>query len=229
MFEMRSSLVTLAVFGCYGTGLWAQGQQVRPTKEELEIPLPITSPRALDPTDIVPLSPGDKARRAVRNTIGLPSLANRAFVTGYNHWLDDPEEWSGNLDGFGQRFASRMGRLAVRQSVQLTTDIAFGIDPRFDRCDCKGFWSRTGHAWKRVVVSRRDYGGEIVAVSNFAGAFIPPMITDQWQPPSKNDWPHKWQSGTQFLAFRGLTNMLREFWPEISRKVRIRGGFGNNN
>ena len=196
--------------------------------DELEIPLPISSPRALAPGDIVPLSPRDKARRALRNTIGPQAIANRFLVAGYNHLLDDPEEWSGNLDGLGQRFASRMGRLAVRQGVQLTTDIAFGIDPRFDRCDCRGFWPRTLHSWKRVVVSRRDYGGEIIAVSNLAGAFIPPMITDQWQPASENTWKEKWQSGVSFLYLRAGTNMLREFWPEISRALHIRGAFGRN-
>ncbi|HYO79788.1 MAG TPA: hypothetical protein VES20_00175 [Bryobacteraceae bacterium] len=220
----NSGLIAAVVLvaGCCSSA-FGQSQQARPTKDELEIPLPITSPRALDPGDIVPLTPGGKAKRAVRNTIGPQAIANRALIAGYNHLLDDPEEWSGNLDGLGQRFASRMGRLAVRQGVQLTTDIAFGLDPRFDRCDCAGFWARTAHAWKRVVISRRDYGGETFAYSNFAGAFVPPMITDQWSPARQNTWSHKWQSGVQFLYLRGGTNMIREFWPEISRKLRIRG------
>jgi hypothetical protein len=72
-----------------------------------------------------------------------------------------------------------------------------------------------------VVVARRDDGTETFSISNFAGAYVPPLITDQWYPASKNTWGHKWQSGSEFLALRGVTNMLREFWPDISRKLRI--------
>ena len=225
--RLTTKIALLLGVSCCAT-LAQQPANVQPKQEELEIPLPISSPRTFDPADIVPLSAKDKARRALRNTVGPQALANRFLIAGWNHLLDDPEEWSGNLDGLGQRFASRMGRLAVRQSIQLSTDIAFGIDPRFDRCNCTGFWPRTLHSWKRVVVSRRDYGGEIIAVSNIAGAFIPPMITDQWQPASENTWSEKWQSGVSFMYMRAGTNMLREFWPEISRALRIRGAFSRN-
>jgi hypothetical protein len=200
----------------------AQQQTQRPRNDELELPIPIASPRALEPGTVSPLSPEDKVKRAIRNTISVRSILNRAFIAGYNHVLDDPEEWSGNLDGYGQRFVTRMGRLAVRQGVQLSTDLAFGIDPRYDRCDCTGFKARTGHAWRRIIVSRRDNGGEIFAVSNFVGAYVPPMITDQWLPARENTWGSKLSSGSQFLVLRGATNMLREFWPEISRKLRLR-------
>ena len=222
--RMRATALTLlvctATFAQEAERSRGEGQRSRP-KEEMELPIPISSPRAVEPGTVAPLSPEDKIRRAVRNTISPKAVLNRALVAGYNHLLDDPEEWSANLDGYGQRFITRMGRLAVRQGVQLGTDIAFGIDPRFDRCDCTGVKSRIGHAWKRVLVSRRDHGGEIVAVSNLVGAYVPPMITDQWYPASKNTWGHKWQSGTEFLLMRGATNMLREFWPDISRKLHL--------
>lgn len=204
--------------------LFAQ-ERSRPN-EELELPIPISSPKAVEPGTISPLSPRQKVRRAIRNTTSWQSIANRALVAGYNHLTDDPEEWSGNPDGYAQRFAARMGRLAVREGLQLTTDIAFGIDPRYDRCDCTGVGGRIRHAWRRVFVSRRDNGGEIFAVSNFVGAYGSSMIADQWYPPSYNTWGHKWSSGSEGLAIRGATNMLREFWPDISKRLRL-GRFKN--
>lgn len=193
-----------------------------PPKEEMELPIPISSPRSVAPGTTAPLLPKEKISRAVRNTIYPKALVNRALVSGYNHVVDDPEEWSDNLDGFAQRFGARMGRLAVRQTIQLATDISFGLDPRFDRCKCTGFKSRTAHAWRRVIISRRDHGGEMVGVSTLAGAYIPPIVTDPWYPPSKHTPGHQWQSGTEFLALRGATNMLREFWPEIAQALRLK-------
>jgi hypothetical protein len=191
-------------------------------RDEINLPIPISSPRAIQPGTIEPLTPKQKLNRAIKNTISPMGIANRFVTTWWDQLMRDPEEWGGNMDAFGKRFASRMGRLAVRQAVQLSTDVAFGLEPRYDRCDCSGFWPRTGHAWRRIVVARRDNGGEMVAVSTFAGAYIPPLITDHWYPPSKNTWEHKWQSGTSFLAVRGVTNMIREFWPEIAAKTRLR-------
>jgi hypothetical protein len=184
------------------------------------LPLPLVSPRALPPGTIQPLTPGEKARLALKNTVSPRALANRALLAGLNHWMDHPEEWENSIDGYGQRFASRMGRLAVRNAIQLSTDVAFKTDPRYDRCECTGFLARSGHAWKRVLVSRRDNGGEMISVSRLAGAYVTPMITDQWYPARLNTWEHKLESGSMFLAWRGVNQMIKEFWPDIKRTLR---------
>jgi hypothetical protein len=183
------------------------------------LPLPITSPRAVQP-GTPPLTASEKARLALKNVVGPSALVNRALLAGYNHWMDHPEEWSGNLDGYAQRYASRWTRLAVRHSIQLSADIAFKTDPRYDRCDCTGFRARTGHAIKRVFVQRRDNGGEMISVSRLAGAYVTPMITDQWYPDRLNTWSHKMQSGSMFLGWRAAHNFLKEFWPEITRPLK---------
>jgi hypothetical protein len=218
---MGKSRFKWAIAICVTCGVAGAQQDLRPKKDEVELPLPITSPRAVKPGTIEPLSPRDKAVRALRNTVAPQALANRALLAGFSQLWDSPEEWSGDIKGYGQRFASRMGHLAVRQSIQLSTDVAFGLDPRYDRCECDRFWDRTKHAWRRVLVARKDNGGEMISVTHLSAAFIPPMITDQWYPARYQTWGHKFSSGAEFLAFRGVTNMLREFWPEIGRKARL--------
>jgi hypothetical protein len=196
-------------------------EQTRQRPDEVELPIPISSPRALQPGTVEPLTPKQKLNRTVKNIISAQGLANRGLVAGWDHLWRDPEEWGGNPDGYGKRYVASYGRMAVRQGIQLSTDVAFGLEPRYDRCNCTGFLARTGHAWRRIIISRTDRGGETFAFSNFAGAYVTPLISDQWYPASKNTWNHKWTSGTSFLALRGVTNMLREFWPDVRRKVRI--------
>lgn len=192
------------------------------------LPLPLVSPRVVNSTVTAPgaLTPAEKAQLAIKNTFGPRAIANRLLLAGINQWQNHPEEWPGGMEGYGMRFGNRMGRLAIRNAVRLGTDVAFRLDPRYDRCDCSGFLSRTRHAWKRVIVSRTDSGGQAFAVSNFAGAYVPPMLTDQWYPDRLNTWQHKFESGTWNLGWRGATNMLREFWPEVKRGFR-RGGRDN--
>lgn len=75
------------------------------------------------------------------------------------------------------------------------------------------------HAYKRSVVSRKDYGGEMISPAKLGSAFLTPWITDQWMPASVNTRSHKFESGAMFLTWRANTNLVREFWPEIRRTV----------
>jgi hypothetical protein len=184
-----------------------------------DLPLPIASPVAIDPGVIEPLTPKQKAVMAVKNTFWPQSLANRAVLAGINQWMDKPEEWGQGMEGYGKRFANRIARGGVRQAVQLGPEIAFGIDPRYDRCDCAGAWPRMLHAWRRVVVARRDDGSEMLHVSRFAGAYVTPIIAYQWYPDRYQRWGRYAKSGTEFLAMRALNNMVKEFWPDIRRAV----------
>lgn len=203
---------------CLATSLPALAQ-----KDMRVLPLPIESPRILDPGTIVPLTAEEKVKLALRNSFGPRAFANRLLLAGINQWQDHPEEWGQGWDGYGKRFASRMGRLVARNAVQTSVDVALGTDPRYDRCDCAGFKSRIGHAWRRVLIARKDNGGEMIGVSRLAGAYVTPMITDQWYPDRLNTWSHKLESGTWFLGWRGVNNTIKEFWPEIKRTVFRRG------
>lgn len=218
MTGLRVASISLII----GTIAFAQAQPNSQKPAEIELPLPITSPRAVLPGTIEPLTPKQKVGRTLRNMIAPQTIANRAIIAGWSHWTRDPEEWGGNPDAYGKRFANRMGITAVRESIQLGADVAFGLDPRYDRCDCTGFVSRSTHAWRRILVARKDNGSETIGVATLAGAYVTPFITDQWYPDRLNTWQNKWTSGSQSLAMRGVTNMLREFWPDVSGKLKLR-------
>ena len=66
------------------------------------------------------------------------------------------------------------------------TDIALKTDSRYDRCDCGGLRPRIFHAFRRVLITRRDNGGQMLSVSRLVGAYVTPMITDQWYPDRLN-------------------------------------------
>jgi hypothetical protein len=197
-------------------GLFAQAAPTDPA-----VPLPLIDTKVIEPTTPPDsLTAEEKARLALRNTFGPRAIGNRMIVAGFDMVRSKPDEWGGGMDAYTMRFGSRMGRLAVRNAVRLSTDVAFGIDPRYDRCACSGFLARTGHAWKRVVVSRSDAGNDMPAISNFAGAYVTPFITYSWYPDRLNTTQRKLESGTLHLGWRGASNMIKEFWPDVKRGLR---------
>jgi hypothetical protein len=167
--------------------------------------------------DAAPLSPSEKVQLTIRNLTSPQTAANRLIRAGYHQLTDYPTEWDTDAGGFAQRFASRYAKMALREGIQLSTDIAFKTDPRYDRCKCSGFRRRSAHAFKRVFVARTDSGGQMINVSNLAGAYVTQIISDQWYPSRLNTWDHHFKGGSTYLGFQVGSNMLKEFWPEIKR------------
>lgn len=170
------------------------------------------------------LTAGEKAELMVKNTFGPKTVLNRVFWAGINHWNERPEEWGSGWDAFGQRFANRYGRTMVRNSIMLGVNIATKTDPRYDRCLCDGFLPRTKHALSRVVTARKDSGGVTFNYARVTGAFVTPMIANNWYPDRMNTWDYKMKSSVSYLGWRGAGNIIREFWPEMKSKLRFLPG-----
>src|SRR5512132_2697512 len=113
-----------------GTNLFAQ-------KGEETLPLPLESPRRIDPNkNPTALDARGKAWIALSNTFGPQGLAERLFVSGIDQMRGEPYEWPGGTHGFAMRFGTRMSHLAIRNSIRAGVDVALKIEPRYDRCDC---------------------------------------------------------------------------------------------
>jgi hypothetical protein len=56
--------------------------------------------------------------------------------------------------------------------------------------------------------------------SNFTGAYVTPFITYTWYPDRLDTTRRKIDSGTLNLGWRGVSNMIKEFWPDVKRGVR---------
>jgi hypothetical protein len=138
-------------------------------------------------------------------------------MAGYSQWDNYPEEWGQGWDAYGKRFANRMGRMAIRNTIRLGLDVTMKTDPRYDRCDCSGF-SRVVHAAKRVVIARSDYGGETFATARVVSGVVTPWIVYEWYPDRLNTTPRKFASAGGYLGWRVVNNVVAEFWPDVRRK-----------
>ncbi len=187
------------------------------------LPLARSSPIALEPGTLpTPLTTEEKAQRALRNTFGVRGLLTRAITAGFDQYGPHPEEWPQGLEGYGMRYGSRMGRLATRNALMFGTDVAFGLDQRYIRCDCTGVRPRIGYAVRRLFVARKDAGGEFLNVSQMAGAFVTPMISNQWYPDRLNTPTRHVRAGSTYLGWQAGGNVVREFWPEIRRLIPLK-------
>ncbi len=71
----------------------------------------------------------------------------------------------------------------------------------------------------RVLVARGDNGQAQFNISKVAGAVSAGLISTRWyQPPDDTVGRGFGRAGVS-LAVSAVTNVLREFWPDIRRKL----------
>ncbi len=128
---------------------------------------------------------------------------------------------------FGQGAAGYGRRYATAFADQVDGNIMVGAvfpsflktDPRYFQLGKGGFAHRFGYAFSRIFVTRKDSGGQIFNFCEFAGNGVAIGISNLYYPASNrtvSNFISSW--GTQ-LAIDALGNELKEFWPDIHRKI----------
>jgi hypothetical protein len=103
----------------------------------------------------------------------FPIVAS-AFAAGISQASDSPPEWHEGAEGYGRRFGSNMGIVAIGTSTRYALAEATGDDTMYYRCSCSGFLARLGHAVAATLTARRGSDGHHVfsvpaLVSPYAG------------------------------------------------------------
>ena len=110
---------------------------------------------------------------------------------------------------------------SCKNSFTSLGNAAVGWEPRYDRCKCDGFWPRARHAIVRNFVtydrSEKHLRPQLMP---YVGSFGAGVITATWQPGNPDYLVKGYQSAVTQAWVGSLINVLGEFAPEISRKLR---------
>lgn len=147
----------------------------------------------------------------VRNTVGPFALLGTAFSAGIGTVANEPEEWEGNIEGFGRRFASNLGERAIRQTAIYGLDEALKLDSTFYRSQKKDFGSRLGNAMISTITARNKSGKRVVGVPRIVGNYSSAIIARETWYPKRFDYKDGLRSGTISFGTEALINVFREF------------------
>ena len=94
-------------------------------------------------------------------------------------------------------------------------------DPRFFQSGKGGFWHRTGYAMSRILVTRSDSGNNQFNSSEVFGAMIAAGIsTYSYHPHEDKTFRNSASVWATQIGYDTLTLVVKEFWPDIRRKLR---------
>lgn len=157
----------------------------------------------------------------LRQSFTTPGIyAKSALFSIGDQISDTPPEWQGGV-GFFQRFGSRQGQFVVQNSISALGNALLGYEPRYDRCQCSGWWGRTTHALLRNFVTYNESEKTMrPQIALYAGAFGAGVVASTWKPGNRDLVVEGYHSAITQVGFGMPANLIGEFAPEVKRMLR---------
>jgi|SRR5579862_460154 len=148
-----------------------------------------------------------------------------AFTAAVAQWEDQEKTWGQGWSGYGKRYGTSF--VDNTMATFMTTAILPTIlrqDPRYFVHGEGGVWHRTGYALSRTFITLGRSGHTQFNFSDIFGNGLAAEIMNGYHPIEDRNVPatlNRW--GMQIL-WDGVTNVLKEFWPDIHRHFHKSSG-----
>jgi hypothetical protein len=179
--------------------------------------LPAEDPLATDP--FRPLDNAQKVGTFVRRSVEPTALGKSLFTASIAQWRDSPTEWGQGMDAFGHRYGHRLATRACEEGIGLAGSLLLHQDPRYFRSGQEGIWRRTRHAILHTLRTRTDEGDWTFPGWRMAANYGSQFISNSWRPDRENTVNDALRRGTISVGYDMASNVFKEFWPDIKRKL----------
>jgi len=169
-----------------------------------------------------PYSPADKFRLFIKDTYDPFALMGEGFTAFYNQAQGSPYAFGGGARGYSRRFGAIVGTdFAGEFFGTFLFPSILRTDPRYFRKGEGGFGRRAAYALTRILITKRDSGGNTFNASNFLSGIATTAISNTYYPGRERGvWPTL-ERATINIGFDSLTALYREFWPEMAHTLHI--------
>jgi len=166
-----------------------------------------------------PISTKQKFTIASKDSFDWPVYLTAGAFAGLYHLEDQNPSFGQGLKGYAKRYAGAYGDQAIGNMM---TEAIFPSllreDPRYFRRGEGGKWSRMGYAMSRILITRTDAGRPRFNFSELVGNSVTVAISNAYYPDTRTVGDNTQKLGVQ-IATDMFSNVLKEFWPDIKRKL----------
>lgn len=168
------------------------------------------------------LEPKDKLSLFVQDTFDPVTFLYVGFNAGLGQAGDQDPTFGQGAEGFGKRFGANF---VDQASGDFFKDFAyptiFSEDPRYYRLAHGSGGSRLLHAVGHAFVAHRENGTHMFNFSEWLGTTSAVALSNFYHPGNQRGIaPAARRVGYSIVEDIGF-DVLREFWPEIARKLRL--------
>ena len=168
-----------------------------------------------------PLTGEERFRLYMRKNFTTSSPYIRtAFFALIDQAKNSPSGFGGGMGGYGRRLGSNYGQSVIQSTISSTGNALVGYEPRYDRCQCSGFWARTKHAVIRNFVTYNRTERELrPQIALYIGTFGAGVAASTWKPNDRSAVEEGYHNVISQTYWGVLSNWIGEFAPDIKRKL----------
>jgi hypothetical protein len=164
----------------------------------------------------------DKFMLFARDTLEPVSFLAAAFNAGLDQASNRDPTFRQGAGGYAKRFgADFAGQTTWRFFTDFGYPVLFSEDPRYYRQIHGSGSQRFFHAVEHTLVAQRDSGKHMFNVSQWLGTVTSVALNDAWHPGNERGLTPALRVSGYALATGMGFDVLREFWPDIARKLRM--------
>jgi hypothetical protein len=167
----------------------------------------------------VPLGLKKKAYLFGYRAVEPTGLGKSLFTAGLAQLQNSPEEWGQGMAGFGRRYGHRLATRGVETGIGFGVAALLRQDGRYFRLSEGSVGERIGHSLRHTMLTRTDSGGRTFAVWRLVGNYGAQFVSNAWRPASENRNGDALVRGTISIGYDAASNIFKEFWPDIRRKL----------
>jgi len=164
----------------------------------------------------------DKFELFVQDSLDPVTFLATGFSAGLDQAEDSDPSYGQGAEGYGRRFGAEFaGQASSRFFKDFAYPWIFSEDPRYYRLAQGKAGRRLLHAVEHAVVAQRDNGNRMFNFSEWLGTTSTVVLSNTYHPDNQRGFA----SAAQRVSYSILQDIgfdvLREFWPEISRKFKL--------
>lgn len=171
-------------------------------------------------TTLPPLSAGQKYRIATASVFDWFAYPFNGALAGIAQANNSPKSWGQGWGAYGKRFGSSFADNSI--GTYMTVAIFPSMlkeDPRYYQMGKGGFKRRAWHGVERLFVCKTDSGNDHFNYSESVGNAVAAGISNIYHAPEDRTFGRNLTTFGMLIMWDGLSNEMKEFWPDVRRKV----------
>jgi hypothetical protein len=157
---------------------------------------------------------------ATKNSFDYSSFIFVGFTSAFAEWTDTHRQLGEGMPGFGRYYwRGLVDKTDGNYLVIFVFPTILHEDERYYAMGKGGFWKRAGYAATRILITPNYEGNNTFNASEVLGRGIAQAISAAYYPSQTRTVAGISEKLAYAMLRDSLTNVFREFWPDISVHV----------
>jgi len=164
----------------------------------------------------VPITPRQRLRWFLTNTIGPAHLAGGTVTSAFGTALNRPEEYGPHWAGMADRYGMRMTGIVTGNAIEAGAGLLLGEDPRYFRVRDRPFRERLRNVVRLTFYARTGDGSYRPAYARYAAIAGNNFLSNTWRVHSEANTHDALLRTAEGFAGHMAFNAFEEFWPDVT-------------